>query len=76
MRGGLERDAASPAREQIYRRSVERYCEAERRETLRAHLLHHERMIESHTRAFEEILARHRERVEECRCMLSDERRP
>ncbi len=70
----IERRASSDpdpdTMEASYMESVRRHREAERREHLWQRLRFHERMLENHTRMFQEILNRHRTGVSRCEAML------
>ena len=56
--------------EPSYMASVRRYLEKERREHLWQRLRFHERMLEAHTRTFQEILNKHKAGRERCEEML------
>ena len=56
--------------EPSYAESVRRYREKQRREHLWQKLRFHERMLANHTKAFQQILDRHKKGVAKCEAML------
>lgn len=67
------RSSSNPGPDELepsYMESVRRHREAERREHLWQRLRFHERMLENHTRMFQEILERHQAGRERCEAML------